>query len=53
MSCIMLPNPRRQAHGSWLPLILGSSLSYIDSNAVNVPLPVLQRDLHTTAAAVQ
>ena len=33
--------------------ILGSSLYYIDSNAVNVALPVLQRDLHTTAAAVQ
>ena len=44
-----------QKAGAWIlaATILGSSLYYIDSNAVNVALPVLQRDLHTTAAAVQ
>ena len=33
--------------------ILGSSLVFIDSTAVNVALPVFQRDLHADLAAVQ
>lgn len=33
--------------------ILGSAMSFIDSTAVNVSLPVLQRELHTTAGQTQ
>lgn len=33
--------------------VLGSSLVFIDSTAVNVALPVFQRDLHADLAAVQ
>jgi EmrB/QacA subfamily drug resistance transporter len=36
-----------------LAAILGSSMSFIDGTAVNVALPVLQRDLNASAAAVQ
>jgi MFS family permease len=33
--------------------ILGSSMAFIDSSAVNVALPVIQRDLGASAAQVQ
>ena len=33
--------------------ILGSSMAFIDSTAVNVALPALQRDLHATVVDVQ
>lgn len=33
--------------------ILGSSMGFIDSTAVNVSLPVLQRELHATTAETQ
>lgn len=33
--------------------ILGSSMTFIDSTAVNVSLPVIQRELHTTAGQTQ
>src|SRR5438105_8158 len=33
--------------------ILGSSIDYIDGTAVNIALPVLQRDLNATVADVQ
>ncbi len=33
--------------------ILGSAMTFIDSTAVNVSLPVIQRDLHTTAGQTQ
>jgi EmrB/QacA subfamily drug resistance transporter len=36
-----------------LAAILGSSMSFIDGTAVNVALPVLQRDLNASAASVQ
>lgn len=33
--------------------ILGSSMSFIDGTAVNVALPVMQRDLHATSGQMQ
>ncbi len=33
--------------------ILGSSMAFIDGTAVNVSLPVIQRELHTTTAQTQ
>lgn len=33
--------------------ILGSSMAFIDSTAVNVSLPVIQRELHTTTGQTQ
>ncbi|HEY6449703.1 MAG TPA: MFS transporter [Candidatus Cybelea sp.] len=33
--------------------ILGSSMAFIDGTAVNVSLPVIQRDLHTTTGQTQ
>lgn len=33
--------------------ILGSSMTFIDSTAVNVSLPVMQRELHTTTGQTQ
>ncbi|MBV8068159.1 MAG: hypothetical protein JO113_09285, partial [Candidatus Eremiobacteraeota bacterium] len=33
--------------------ILGSSMTFIDSTAVNVSLPVIQRELHTSTAQTQ
>ena len=36
-----------------LAAILGSSMSFIDGTAVNVALPVLQRDLNASSASVQ
>jgi len=33
--------------------IVGSGMSFIDGTAVNVALPVLQRDLHASAASAQ
>jgi MFS family permease len=41
--------------GRWILVatILGSSMAFIDSTVVNVALPVLQRDLHASAADVQ
>jgi len=41
--------------GPWVlaATILGSSMAFIDGTVVNVALPVLQTDLHATAAEVQ
>ncbi|HEX3671956.1 MAG TPA: MFS transporter, partial [Candidatus Cybelea sp.] len=33
--------------------ILGSAMTFIDSTAVNVSLPVIQRELHTTSGQTQ
>ncbi len=33
--------------------VIGSGMSFIDGSAVNVALPVLQRDLHASAASAQ
>jgi MFS family permease len=33
--------------------ILGSAMMFIDGTAVNVTLPVIQRELHADAAAMQ
>jgi len=33
--------------------ILGSAMSFIDGTAVNVALPILQKELHTDVAATQ
>ncbi len=33
--------------------ILGSSMSFVDASAVNVALPIMQRDLHASSAQVQ
>ncbi len=43
------------AQGRWILVatILGSGMAFIDSTVVNVALPVLQQDLHATAADVQ
>lgn len=45
-------DPRR---GVWVLVatILGSSMAFIDSSAVNVALPIIQRELNATAADVQ
>src|SRR3954469_17508793 len=47
--------PGPQDVGRWVlaATILGSSMGFIDSTAVNVALPVLQRDLGATAADTQ
>jgi EmrB/QacA subfamily drug resistance transporter len=41
--------------GPWIlfATILGTSMAFIDSTAINVALPVIQRDLHATLAGVQ
>lgn len=43
------------ASGVWIlaAMILGSAMPGIDGTAVNVALPVLQRDMHATSDAVQ
>jgi len=47
--------PALATSGRWVlaTTILGSSLAFIDGMVVNVALPVLQRDLHATAAETQ
>src|SRR3954449_5393434 len=47
--------PAPTGRGRWIlaATILGSSLAFIDGTVVNVALPVLQRDLHATAAEAQ
>jgi len=47
-------DPRRSA-GPWIlaATIMASSMVFIDSTAVNVALPVLQRDLHATIVDAQ
>jgi EmrB/QacA subfamily drug resistance transporter len=41
--------------GRWVLLatVLGSSLAFIDSTVVNIALPMIGRDLHSTAAGLQ
>lgn len=43
------------ARATWalVAAILGSSMSFIDGSAVNVALPIVQRDLHASAASGQ
>lgn len=45
----------RPARASWalVAAVLGSALSFIDGTAVNVALPIVQRDLHASAASGQ
>src|SRR5579863_10347879 len=47
--------PETKPAGTWVLVatILGSSMAFIDSTAVNVALPVLQMDLKATVADVQ
>jgi EmrB/QacA subfamily drug resistance transporter len=50
--------PRREGRGVKVPwvlfvAILGSAMTFIDSTAVNVSLPVIQRELHTTTGQTQ
>jgi EmrB/QacA subfamily drug resistance transporter len=40
-------------NGVLLATILGSSMAFIDGTAVNVALPVMQRDLHASMADIQ
>ena len=42
-------------NGRWVLIaaILGSAMSFVDSTAVNVALPVIQRDLHAGAVPLQ
>jgi EmrB/QacA subfamily drug resistance transporter len=49
------PQSPRGPNPNWalLASILGTSMIFADSTAVNVALPVLQRDLRATAAAAQ
>src|SRR4051812_48748385 len=54
----MLPSPTMatptpHARSILAATILGSSMVFIDSTAVNVALPVLQRELHADIAQVQ
>jgi len=49
-------NARRAAHAPVWALaaaVIGSSMSFIDGTAVNVALPIVQRDLGASAASVQ
>src|SRR3954451_2092840 len=41
--------------GRWVLLatVLGSSLAFIDSTVVNIALPMIGRDLHSSAAGLQ
>lgn len=45
----------RPTRATWalIAAVIGSSMSFIDGTAVNVALPVLQHDLHASAAAGQ
>ena len=47
--------PACAARRTWVLVaaVLGSSLAYIDESVVNVALPKLESDLHTTLAAMQ
>lgn len=47
--------PRSPTVGRWVLVatITGSAMAFIDGTAVNVALPVIQRELNATAAAVQ
>ena len=44
-----------QARGRWIiaATVLGSSMAFLDSTAVNVALPTIGRELHTTLAGLQ
>jgi EmrB/QacA subfamily drug resistance transporter len=46
---------RAARSGGWVlaVAIVGSSMAFIDSSAVNVALPAIQRDLHASAAELQ
>ena len=46
---------RSKTGNVWVLLvaIIGSSMAFIDSTAVNVALPAMQRDLHSDAAGLQ
>jgi EmrB/QacA subfamily drug resistance transporter len=44
---------KNAAHFALFAAIVGSSMAFIDGTAVNVALPVLERDLHATSADVQ
>ncbi len=52
---VLAAPPCPPAHGAWVltATILGSSMAFIDSTAVNVALPALQRDLGATVGDVQ
>jgi len=44
---------KRKANWALFAAIVGSGMSFIDGTAVNVALPVLQRELHASLASVQ
>ena len=50
-----LPAPCSPHTGIWVLIatILGSSMAFIDGSAVNIALPIIQRELNATAANVQ
>jgi EmrB/QacA subfamily drug resistance transporter len=47
------PQPSARANWALFAAVLGSSMSFIDGSAVNVALPILQRDLHASSQSVQ
>jgi EmrB/QacA subfamily drug resistance transporter len=47
------PQPNARANWALFAAVLGSSMSFIDGSAVNVALPILQRDLHASSQSVQ
>ena len=51
---MMLPD-RVQVRKTWVLVaaIVGSAMMFVDGTAVNVALPVIQRELHASSAAVQ
>ena len=54
VSAVLCP-PRSVARGAWVlaATILGSAMPGIDATAVNVALPIIQRDMHAAPAATQ
>src|SRR5271165_4387042 len=50
-----MPGTGAEVNPRWVlaAAILGSAMTFIDSTAVNVSLPVIQRELHTTTGQTQ
>src|ERR1700741_5520472 len=48
-----VPACAARKHWVLVAAVLGSTLAYIDGSVVNVALPKIESDLHTTLAAMQ